>query len=185
MTKGESGNPMTNSHTEEAAQADYLMLTDLVKFHHDRLVHHTTMFMSILSALSGFIVWFIAENTRLTVFRKYELVLLAATCGFMVSVAWFFVLRRILEETRLRYFQLCYCERVMKRPYGLFTEGRRFFEKDIYVTKTSEPREEKLELKSLWAKLPVKITLQCLASGYALFNLVFVAVALLKIIGSE
>ena len=118
--------PPESAPEDGARQADYLMLFDLLKHQHDRVRDHTAVFLSVLSALLGFIMWFIAEQTRMTILTKYWFILSASLGGLAASVAWFLVLRRIMADTDLRYFQLRCCECAMKRPHGIFREGRRF-----------------------------------------------------------
>ena len=168
---------------DKAIEADYRMLAEMIRHQHDRFKDHTTVFMSILSALLGFAVWFIAEQTRISVVPKYALVFLASCGGLAVSLAWFLVMRRILVDTELRYFQLRYCERAMKRSYGIFSEGERFFKKGIRITKTREPDGEQLVFEDCLGRCPVKTTMQCLAGVYALVFMLFLALAILKMGG--
>ena len=174
--------PVEDSPKSGAIQADYQMLAEMIRHQHDRFKDHTTVFMSILSALLGFIVWFIAKQTRISVAPKYALILLASCGGFAASLAWFLVMRRILVDTKLRYFQLHYCERAMTRPYGMFSEGQRFFEKGI--RRTTTPDGQTLTFEDCLGRCPVKTTMQFLAGGYSLVFLLFAGLAIWKIGGA-
>ena len=179
MSNGEVANMEEPTHQNKGVEDDYRMLADIIKHQHDRVRDHTTVFMSILSALAGFIVFFIAEHTRLPFLAKYLLVLLAACGGCAASLAWFLVLHRIFKDTELRYAQLRRCENAMKRRHGVFTEGHHlFFAREASATLQDGSISLTLDWRS---RTSVRSILSRLAMAYASCFVLFVVLSLLKI----
>jgi hypothetical protein len=99
----------------------YKLLYDYMKFQHTRYADYTRAFLisnSIILSACGFLLQIKVDAMFVT---------WLSVLGALLTLIWVGVIRRVMLDADLRWFQLRELERILGEPNGLFNTGDKFF----------------------------------------------------------